>query len=115
MTAEGDILQSPNFPDAYDNNAVCKILIRAPPGHRVQLNFFSFALEESYDILSVYDGPDESSPLIGTYSGLINPLTIYSSGRYLYAVFTSDSSVTYSGYRATVSFAGKHVILISSL
>ena len=111
MTVEGDVLQSPNFPDNYNNNAVCKSLIRAPPGYQVRLIFDSFDLEGSYDSLAVYDGPDESSQLIGTYSSRRYPWTTSSSGRYLYVVFTSDKSVTHSGYHASVSFAGKHAIL----
>ena len=105
------MLQSPNFPDEYNNNAECKNLIRAPPGHQVRLVFNDFYLERLYDSLAVYDGPDESSQFIGTYSGYRYPWTIDSSGRYLYVVFTSDTSVTYSGYHATVSFAGTHAIL----
>ena len=104
-------MQSPNFPEEYDNNAECKNLIGAPAGHQVRLIVDSFDLEGAYDFLAVYDGPDDSSQLIGTYSGKRYPWTISSSGRYLYVVFTSDKKVTYSGYHATVSFAGKHAHL----
>ena len=112
LSAEGDILQSSNFPDEYDNNALCKNLIQAPDGYQVRLNFTHFYLEEDkaclWDSLKVYDGPDESSHLIGTYCGKASPWIIRSSGRYLYVVFISDGSVTYTGYQATVSFAGEY-------
>ena len=108
-------MQSPNFPDEYDNNVLCKNLIKAPVGYQAQLNFTHFELDDDencqYDSLKVYDGPDESSQLLGTYCGNELPRIIQSYGRYLYVVFTSDKKVTYSGYRATVSFAGMHAIL----
>ena len=119
LSAEGDILQSPNFPDEHDNNALCKNLIKAPEGYHVRLNFTHFYLDDNpncqYESLKVYDGSDESSQLLGTYCGNELPQIIQSYGRYLYVVFTSDEEVTYSGYQATVSFAGKQAIFSSIL
>ena len=110
LSAEGDILQSPNFPAPYDNNVLCTTPIQAPEGYQVQLNFTHFSLEYVFDFVNVYDGPDDSSQLIGTYCGNASPLIIQSSGRYLYVVFISDSSVISSGYQATLSFVGRYFL-----
>ncbi|KAJ7304364.1 hypothetical protein JRQ81_011916, partial [Phrynocephalus forsythii] len=49
-------IQSPGFPYGYPNYANCTWTITAQEQNRVQLVFQSFALEEDFDVLSVYDG-----------------------------------------------------------
>lgn len=49
-------IQSPGFPYGYPNYANCTWTITAENQNRVQLVFQSFALEEDFDVLSVYDG-----------------------------------------------------------
>lgn len=63
----------------------------------------AFALENSFDRLRVFDGPNGASPLIGNYTGNTGPGTIQSSGTSLTFSFTSDGSVTQAGWQATVS------------
>ncbi|WP_136480126.1 fibronectin type III domain-containing protein [Cognatitamlana onchidii] len=69
---------------------------------RVRVIFNSFLVESCCDRLRIYDGPDTQSPYLGAYSS--NPGTIISSHESgaLTFVFTSDSSVTSSGWEATV-------------
>ncbi len=73
-------------------------------GDRVRVIFDSFRLEGGWDYLRVYDGPDISVPLIGSYSGNSSPGEIVSSHETgtLTFVFTSDSSVVYAGWDARV-------------
>ena len=104
-------MQSPNFPGLYDNDTLCTDLIQAPRGYRVRLVFTNFLVESGgsqnivcpYDSLELYDGSDQSSPLIGTYCGSSSPGILQSTGRFMFAVFKSDSEITFTGYRATVS------------
>src|SRR6218665_3517991 len=42
-------------------------------GNKVRVNFTSFATEDSYDFLFVYDGPNTSSPSLGVYTGTTGP------------------------------------------
>ncbi|MBC3759289.1 fibronectin type III domain-containing protein [Hyunsoonleella sp. SJ7] len=69
---------------------------------RVRVMFNSFLVETCCDRLRIFDGPDAQSPLIGTYT--TNPGTIVSSHESgaLTFLFTSDGSVTRSGWEATV-------------
>lgn len=72
-------------------------------GGVVTLTFSSFSTESCCDRLRVYDGLSISAPLIGSYGGggLPNGGTIVSSGNGLTLRFTSDGSVTSSGFAAT--------------
>ena len=63
----------------------------------IQLEFLSLDTESCCDIVHIYDGEDRSS-LLGTFSGGNIPNVIYSDNSLL-VVFTTDSSVTSSGFQ----------------
>ncbi|MBQ4821045.1 reprolysin-like metallopeptidase [Aquimarina sp. MMG016] len=71
---------------------------------RVRVSFDAFLLEGCCDYLRIYDGPDTSAPLIGSYNGSNSPGEIVSSHDTgsLTFVFASDGSVTYLGWDAEV-------------
>lgn len=76
-------------------------------GEVVTLNFSVFATEANFDQLRIYNGNSAAAPLLGTYSGNTSPGTITSSAANgcLTLVFTSDASVTYAGWVASVTCA----------
>ena len=121
MSAEGDILQSPNYPANYPNGVICDTLIEAPEGLVVWLDIVNFSLQSDgneqgvctndQDTLKVYDGSHESAPFLGEYCGTLIPESFQSSGRHLFVVFKSNHNITESGYEATVSFDGKLICL----
>jgi len=89
----------------YSNNENETTLISPQnAGDRVRVLFDSFSLESCCDSLSVYDGPDTSSPFLGSYSGSNIPAELVSSHQTgaLTFVFRSDSSVVFSGWDACV-------------
>ncbi|XP_055490552.1 CUB and sushi domain-containing protein 3-like [Leucoraja erinacea] len=49
-------IESPGFPYGYPNGANCTWIIVAEERNRIQIVFQSFALEEEYDYLALYDG-----------------------------------------------------------
>ena len=71
----------------------------------VTVNFLDFDLESCCDRLSIYDGPDVNSPVLGTFTGssLPGPFTSTHSTGALTFYFTSDSSVTGRGWDAEVT------------
>jgi hypothetical protein len=78
----------------------------------VRVTFTSFDLESGWDYLYIYDGPTTASPLIGTYTGATSPGTVTSTtGGCLTFRFTSDGSVTYTGWAATISCVAGCVVL----
>jgi hypothetical protein len=75
------------------------------PGDFVNVNFLSFAIENGWDFLSIYDGVDPSAPLIGTFTGPNSPgnVTANNVDGALTFVFTSDAIVNAVGWEAEIS------------
>uniref|UniRef100_U3KLX7 Cubilin n=1 Tax=Oryctolagus cuniculus TaxID=9986 RepID=U3KLX7_RABIT len=95
-------LKSPGWPDNYDNNADCTVILTAPQNHTISLFFHSFRLEDSsgcrQDFLEVRDGSSDSSPLLGKYCGTLLPSPVFSQNNQLYLRFKSNSAVSSQGY-----------------
>ena len=74
-------------------------------GDLVTFTFLSFNTESCCDDLTVYDGPDTSSTVFGTYAGstIPDPITSSHSTGALTFVFDSDSSLQYGGYEIAIS------------
>lgn len=87
----------------YTNNANFTHTICGTPGNCVRITFSAFQLESGFDYLSIYDGPNTGSPLVGTYTGTTLPPVITSTTGCLTFRFTTDGSVTYTGWAATIS------------
>ena len=107
-------LTSPGYPESYPNNVTCLWTIAAPTGYFVKLDFRIFDLQykdysapcTSEDYVEVRDGNSSSAHLIDRYcytekSGKYFR-DIYSTGRYLFVMFRSDSSN--SGQRNSNSY-----------
>ncbi|KAG9345033.1 hypothetical protein JZ751_009574 [Albula glossodonta] len=58
----------------------------------------SFSIEPNYDFLYIYDGPDSSSHLIGSFQDSKLPEKIESSSNTMHLAFRSDGSVSYTGF-----------------
>lgn len=86
----------------YGNNSTCKWVIAPAGATQISLNFTTFNTEASYDFVRVYNGPDDTSPLLGTYSGSTLPSSISTTAGVgaMCIKFTSDTSNTFSGWSA---------------
>ncbi|XP_078493855.1 CUB domain-containing protein 2-like [Ciona intestinalis] len=90
-------ITSPYYPNNYPNNADCTWTITASDGMRVQLNLIRFSTETSYDYLTISSDGTQLARNSGTYLN-----RIYTSiGNTLTLRFTSDRSVTRTGFNAT--------------
>jgi hypothetical protein len=69
------------------------------------ITFNSFGTETCCDDLTIYDGPNTSGTLIGTYYGSTLPPSITSTTSSLTFVFYSDGSVVDLGWDATITCA----------
>ncbi|MXQ80430.1 hypothetical protein E5288_WYG006435 [Bos mutus] len=94
-------VESPGFPYGYPNYANCTWTITAEDQHRIQLVFQSFALEEDFDVLSVFDGPPQPENLRTRLTGFQLPATIVSAATTLSLRLISDYAVSAQGFHAS--------------
>ena len=97
------LLLDPGGVGNYPDNSNSIVTIAPPQANNVTLTFSLFDLEPGYDFLSIYDGPDTTSLLIGVYSGfaLPNGGTLNASGGAVTLAFRSDFSITEAGFELT--------------
>jgi len=99
---------SPNYPGQYDDNSACDFIFKAPVGDAVTVTFTDFELEDGggcqYDVLEIYDGASSSATLIGEYCDTNSPGIVSSTGSDMFIRFTSDGSVTRTGFSANYNF-----------
>jgi hypothetical protein len=74
-------------------------------GQCITITFSSFATESCCDDLTIYDGPNAGSPLIGVYQGTNSPGNVTGTSGCLTFVWSSDGSITGAGWEATISCA----------
>nr|XP_054772462.1 bone morphogenetic protein 1 homolog [Lytechinus pictus] len=102
---ETTTITSPNYPGNYYNNADIVLLMIAPTGIRIRIQFSDFLIWYG-DSLTVYlgltDSPSDAT-WRATLSGSSLPDDISSTGSYMWLRFTSDDSVTRKGFSASVS------------
>jgi hypothetical protein len=90
----------------YRNNTnETKVIYPSDSSNKVSVSFVSLDLENCCDYLKIYDGPNSNSPLLFSSSSSVFPGTISSTDATgaLTFVFTSDSSVTRSGWEAMIN------------
>ncbi len=86
----------PNYP--YPNNYYHKWLIKPVDSVEfIHLEFLKFETDDS-DMLTIYDGADTLSPVLGNFSGNEIPDPIVSSGDAVLITFQSDASTNAPGW-----------------
>lgn len=92
--AGGNYANSQNFTKTFT----------APAGSCLQVSFSSaFNVESCCDRLKIFDGTSGASPSLGTFSGTTGPGIVQSTGTSITFSFTSDGSVVYAGWEATIT------------
>lgn len=68
-------------------------------GGVLTMTFFgTFAFENNLDFLTIYDGPNTASPLIGTFTGQTMPGVLTANSGAATIVLTSDNNVSAAGF-----------------
>ncbi|KAK9744250.1 CUB domain [Popillia japonica] len=85
---------SPTYPGAYPKALTCSYKFLGTLGQRVRLEFRDFDLffggpHCPFDYVKVYDGPNTTSAVIGTYCGQQRNLVLYSSENSLLVTFVT--------------------------
>ena len=105
-TCGATVLDPGGFGSYGNNQDYTQTICSEIPGQCISLVFNDFALETTLDRLFIYDGPNTSAELINVLSGIGIPAPVSSSNNSsgcLTLVFTSNGSVTNSGFSATIS------------
>ncbi|XP_071498643.1 extracellular serine proteinase-like [Diadema antillarum] len=93
---------SPNYPGNYDNNEDCSFTIQAEAGETVTLSFSVFNVEShsscGYDAVQVSDGDKN---VLQKLCGSEIPDPIMSTNNGMLVDFTTDGSITYTGFVAS--------------
>ena len=63
-----------------------------------------------FDAVKVYDGADDSAPLLGLFCGDKLPEDLISSSNYVFVSFKSDAYTTKDGFRITYKTTGKLLV-----
>jgi gliding motility-associated-like protein len=86
--------------ESYTHNENYVFTICVPSAEYIEMIFLDFETE-IYDVLTIYDGPDTLSPVIGEFSGAnVTIPTITSSGICLTFHWITDPSVAGEGWNA---------------
>ena len=102
-----NLIQSPNFPENYDDEQDCNWKITAPNGSHLRLRFANFDTKKNVDTLKIYDGEDDKWPLLHSISGC-HDNEVVTTGNNMYLLFTSDgrrTEKTYRGFRGVITYS----------
>ena len=99
-------MYSTNYPEDYNNNEDCGLLIESGVGNIV-LEIRDFTTEGAeYDYVNIYDGANKQAELLATYRGKPHLGSIRSTGPYVYIEYITDSSYTMKGFHMRFKIAG---------
>ena len=116
FTSVNGSFTSPGYPNNYPNSANCHYEIRVPSDKRIVLTFDVFSLESGYDKLKLTQLRSGSMAHVDVLTGSgVAGRIFYSAENVFILVFTSDGSVTrtgfvaryYSGRSCSIIFGGK--------
>ncbi|XP_030283416.1 tumor necrosis factor-inducible gene 6 protein [Sparus aurata] len=103
LTELQKVIQSPGFPEEYQDQQICYWHIRVRLGQRIRLHFREFDVEDDTgclaDYLEVYDSYDDISGFAGRFCGDYLPEDIISTGNVMTLKFLTDASVTAGGFQ----------------
>lgn len=100
-TNQGTI-QSPKYPHGYPSNTKCTWTISLPEHFRVAIRFNALDIEGHtkciYDYLQIYDGPSETSSVLGRFCGKNLPGELKGNSSQLTIQFASDGTISKPGF-----------------
>ncbi|OXU20544.1 hypothetical protein TSAR_014165, partial [Trichomalopsis sarcophagae] len=109
VTGFQGVIESPNFPNSYDNLSNCSWTISVPPGNTVNLTFSHFNVQtdnngictKDYVMLQEGDNDEPNTQIMKKcgYENEVLPLKISSTQRQVFVSFISDRRRVAGGFR----------------
>ncbi|MFZ4400931.1 MAG: CUB domain-containing protein [Bacteroidales bacterium] len=103
LTAANGTITDGSGTNQYSNNSNCSWLIQPSNATSITLSFTSFETELNNDGVMVYNGANNTSPVLGQYSGSAIPPSLSSIGGSMFIEFLSGPSVRANGWSANYS------------
>jgi len=108
-----------SYPTAgYPDNAVFKWLIMPGGANEIVWYFTQLNMESTFDFVNIYDGMNNSAPLLGAYTGNslpLNPITATSGAMFIEVTTdVSNSSAGFSGIYLCSTCGGSETLTSSS-
>lgn len=100
LTAQTGTFSDGSGADKYSNNSDCSWLIQPTNASSITLSFSEFDTELNYDGVIVFDGANNSAPILGKFTGTSIPSPVTSTGGSMYVSFLSDESERSNGWSA---------------
>jgi len=100
LTTATGTLSDGSGTDKYANNSNCAWLIQPTNAKTVTLNFTAFDTELNYDGVIVYDGSNNTAPVLGKFTGTTIPPSVTSTTGAMYIEFLSDEALRSNGWSA---------------
>ncbi|UMM44229.1 hypothetical protein L5515_019417 [Caenorhabditis briggsae] len=97
------IVNSPGFPNFYQNNQECQFIVDVPEGSRMALSIDEISIENYHDHVKIYEGNTTDSALIREYSGRVRHQVLNVSTTTILITFTTDMSNSDRGFHITVT------------
>ncbi len=98
----------------HQNNAYCSWLILPDDTvSSITLDFIRFDLQDTNDVVRIYNGMDSNAPLLGAFTGNSTPNSIGATGNALFVQFETNGSGTSGGF--LLSYSAQQVKTCSGL
>jgi gliding motility-associated-like protein len=98
---EGVLTDSENGPETgqYDHNEDYTFTVCVDGANEIIIAFNFFSTEETYDVLTIHDGPNTASPVLAMLTGSLQPPPVFiaTSGCVTFH-FTSDDNIVAAGW-----------------
>ncbi|KAK6753187.1 hypothetical protein RB195_012655 [Necator americanus] len=103
MTTDTGEFYSPGYPDNYPDHSLAYYFIELPPHQRVLITVEFIVSEKHRDILQIFDGTFEGSPILARLSGIHHNNSFLSQSNTIMVLFSSDGSGSGAGFKARYS------------
>lgn len=108
LTADAGVIESPDYPNAYQTSAVCSYSITVAEGSAILLYVVDINLEVTrggdcrFDYIEIWDGANDGAKSFGRVCSTgnnDNQIVFTSSSNKMFIKFTSDDTVNQGGFK----------------